>query len=72
MNHDRRSGSEPAVPARTDMNSAVMTALVVTLVALVIIKSVTGIVWFGAILVAILVFSISLGCVLRIRRGIRH
>jgi len=49
-----------------------MTALVVTLVALVIIKSVTGIVWFGAILVAILVFSISLGCVLRIRRGIRH
>lgn len=72
MNTDQRSDLDPAVSARKDLNSAMFIALVITLVALVFIKAVTGIVWFSAILVAVLLFTLSLACVLRVRRGIRQ
>jgi Flp pilus assembly protein TadB len=72
MNTDQRSDLDPAASARKDLNSAMFIALVITLVALVFIKAATGIVWFSAILVAVLLFTLSLACVLRVRRGIRQ
>lgn len=73
MNPDQRSTnvkSEHNVPS--DMRQALWMALVVTTVAIVVLKSLTGIVWFGALLVAAIVFSLSLGWILRIKRGMRR
>lgn len=57
--------------ASSDMQRALWQALLATAVITVVLKSLTGIVWFGALLVAMIVFSVSLGCILRIRRGFR-
>ncbi|MGI8486266.1 MAG: hypothetical protein ACR2OU_18655 [Thermomicrobiales bacterium] len=64
MNPERNTSS--------DMHQALWQALVVTAIVIVVLKSLTGIVWFGALLVAAIVFSVSLGWMLRTRRGIRR
>lgn len=73
MNPDQRpTNVKPEHNVPSDMRRALWTALVVTTVAIVVLKSLTGIVWFGALLVAAIVFSLSLGWILRTKRGMRR
>lgn len=63
---------KPERNTSSDMHQALWQALVVTAIVIVVLKSLTGIVWFGALLVATIVFSVSLGWMLRTRRGMRR
>ncbi len=63
---------KPERNTSSNMHQALWQALVVTAIVIVVLKSLTGIVWFGALLVATIVFSVSLGWMLRTRRGMRR
>ncbi|HWV35096.1 MAG TPA: hypothetical protein VNZ55_05640 [Thermomicrobiales bacterium] len=57
---------------QSTMKSALGTALVVTLVALMAVKLMTGITGFGAFGIALLAFCLSFGFALRTSRGIHR
>lgn len=73
MNPDQRpTHLKPEHNASSDMQHALWQALIVTAIVIVVLKSITVIVWFGALLVAAIVFSVSLGWILRTKRGMRR
>jgi hypothetical protein len=51
-----------------ERNSAILYALVITFVALVIAKILFGVYWYSAVVVALVIFGVTLALILRMRR----
>ncbi len=71
MNDRHLPANERSGPP-SDLQHALWTALVVTAVIIVALKSMTGIAFLSAILVAVVVFAITFGWILRTKRGVRR
>jgi len=70
MMHDRRPTHHlNERPERLTREAAFGTALTVTAIVMLIVKFMTGIVWTGALGIAVLVFIVTFALVIRSTRG---